>query len=77
MIAVNGIHIFRNKSMRSLNCLKKRNLGDETEDCVRQVGTMGVFVTFLRTGCILQRSQSVEKGQLIQVFSLHVYTKIK
>ena len=32
MIAVNGIHIFRNKSMGSLNCLKKRNLKDETED---------------------------------------------
>ena len=46
MIAVNGINIFRNKSTGSLNCPKKRNLEDETEDCVRQVGTMGVFVIF-------------------------------
>ena len=60
MIAVNGIHIFRNKSMGNLNCLKKRNLEDETEDCVRQAGTMGVFVTFLRTGCILKLAQKSE-----------------
>ena len=60
MIAVNGIRIFRNKSMGSLNGLKKRNLEDETEDCVRQVGTMGVFVTFLHTGCILKLAQKSE-----------------
>ena len=60
MIAVNGIHIFRNKSMGSLNCLKKRNLEDGTEDCVHQVGTMGVFVTFLHTGCILKLAQKSE-----------------
>ena len=60
MIAVNGIHIIRNKSMGSLNCLKKRNPEDETEDCVRQVGTMGVFVTFLHTGCILKLAQKSE-----------------
>ena len=60
MIAINGIHIFRDKSMGSLNCLKKRNLEDETEDCVRQVGTMGVFFTFLHTGCILKLAQKSE-----------------
>ena len=60
MIAVNGIHIFRNKTMGSLNYLKKRNLEDETEDCVHQVGTMGVFVTFLHTGCILKLAQKSE-----------------
>ena len=60
MIAVNGIHIIRNKSMGSLNCLKKRNPEDETEDSVRQVGTMGVFVTFLHTGCILKLAQKSE-----------------
>ena len=60
MIAVNGIHIFRNKKMGSLNCLKKRNLEDEIEDCVRKVGTMGVFVTFLHTGCISKLAQKSE-----------------
>ena len=60
MIAVNGIHIFTNKSMRSLNCLKKKNLEDETEGCVRQVGTMGVFLTFLHTGCILKLAHKSE-----------------
>ena len=60
MIAVNGIHIFRNKSMGSLNCPKKRNLEDETEECVRQVETMGVFVTFLHTVCILKLAQKSE-----------------
>ena len=53
-------HIFRNKSMGSLNCLKKRKLEDETEDCVRQAGTMGVFVSFRHTGCILKRAQKSE-----------------
>ena len=60
MIAVNGIHSFRNKSMGSHYCLKKRNLEDETEGCVRQVDTMGVFVTFLHTGCILKLAQKSE-----------------
>ena len=60
MIAVNGIHIFRNKSMGSLSCLKKRNLEDETEDCVCQVETIRVFVTFLHTGCILKLAQKSE-----------------
>ena len=60
MIAVNGIHIFRNKSMGSLYCLKKRNLEDETEDCVRQVETIRVFVTFLHTRCILKLAQKSE-----------------
>ena len=60
MIAVNGIHIFRNKNMGSLNCVKKRNLEDETEDCVRQVETMGVFGTFLQTGGILKFIQKSE-----------------
>ena len=60
MISVNEIHIFRNKSMGSLNCLKKRKLEDDTEDCVRQVGTMGVFVTFLHTGCIFKLAQKSE-----------------
>ena len=60
MIAVNGINIFRNKSMGSLNCLKKRNLEDGKEDCVRQVGTMGVFVNFFHTGCILKLAQKSE-----------------
>ena len=46
--------------MGSLNCLKKRNLEDETEDCVRQVQTMGVFVTFSHTGCILKLAQKSE-----------------
>ena len=59
-IAINGIHIFRNKSTGSLNCLKKRKLEDEKEDCVSQVGTMGVFVTFLHTGCILKLAQKSE-----------------
>ena len=60
MLAVNRIHIFRNKSNGSLNCLKKRNLEDETEDCVCQVATMGAFVTFLHTGCILKLAQKSE-----------------
>ena len=56
MIAVNGIHIFRNKSMGSLNC----HLEDETEYCVRQVGTMGVFVTFLHTQDAKELAQKSE-----------------
>ena len=39
---------------------KKKNLEDETEDCVHQVGIMGVFVTFLHTGCILKLTQKSE-----------------
>ena len=46
--------------MGSLNCPKKRNLEDETEDRVRQVETMGVFVTFLHTVCILKLAQKSE-----------------
>ena len=49
MIAVNGIHIFRNKSMGSLNCLKKRNLEGGTEDCVRQVETMWEYLSLFFT----------------------------
>ena len=60
MIAVNGILIFTTKRMGSLNCLKKRKLEGETEDCFRQIGKMRGIVTFVHTGRILKLAQMSE-----------------
>ena len=57
MIAVNEIHIFRTKIMRSHKCLKQRKHEDKTEDCVRQTGPMEGIVTFIHTGRILKLTQ--------------------